>query len=281
MRGKNLLFVAAAAIALANASAVAEEAPADAGTTDVSDDAPGPEAADDSADSSANEDASNVSDPLEGFNRVMYKTNNVIDGVIVVPIAKSYRAVTTNGMRKGLRNFLANAGAPVTLVNDILQAKPRRAGETTLRFLINSTFGVGGLVDVAAKWGVTPHTEDFGQTLAVWGVGAGPYLYLPVFGPSNLRDGFGRGVDLATDPLFWIRTNPAELARYSRLGATVVSFREPYIEQVDDIKDTSLDPYASFRSFYMQAREREIRDGAEDFESLPDIGEYEELEEIE
>lgn len=219
-------------------------------------------------------------DPYEGFNRAMFGVNNAVDDVLIVPLARGYRLFTNDDMRRGLRNMLNNANTPVVLVNDILQGKPERAGETTARFLLNSIFGVAGLVDVAEKLGIPPHTEDFGQTLAVWGVGSGPYLYLPLFGPSSVRDGFGRLVDIATDPLFWIRTDPAKYARYARFGATVVSFREPFIEPVADIKARSLDPYASFRSFYAQSRAREIRDGAPDYDSLPDIGDYEEFDEI-
>jgi phospholipid-binding lipoprotein MlaA len=226
-------------------------------------------------------DAAGINDPLEGFNRAMFSVNNVIDDALLVPLATGYRFVTTSDMRSGLRNMLSNAGAPVVLLNDLLQAKPNRALETTARFVLNSSFGVAGLVDVAAKMGIPPHSEDFGQTLAVWGVGSGPYLYLPLFGPSSVRDGFGRAVDIASDPLTWIRTDPARYARFARFGATAIAFREPFIEPVADIKKRSLDPYASFRSFYVQSRNREIRDGVTDFDSLPDIGEYEELDAIE
>jgi phospholipid-binding lipoprotein MlaA len=233
------------------------------------------------ADEASADGAGQISDPFEGFNRAMYSVNNVFDENLLVPVAKGYRAVTPKDLRKGLRNFLDNAETPGVLVNDILQGKPERAGETVARFVINSTFGVAGFVDVAAKWGIPPHSEDFGQTFAVWGVGSGPYLYLPVFGPSSLRDSVGRVFDIAADPLFWIRTNPAKYARYSRFGATAIAFREPFIEPVDDIKAKSLDPYASFRSFYVQSREREIRDGVENYEELPDIGAFEEMDEVE
>jgi phospholipid-binding lipoprotein MlaA len=230
---------------------------------------------------SAEADASAVSDPFEGFNRAMYSANNVFDEAFLVPAAKGYRAVTTDGMRRMLRNFLDNAESPGIFLNDLLQGKPGRAGETLARFFVNSTVGVGGLFDVAATWGTPPHSEDFGQTFAVWGIGSGPYLYLPLFGPSSLRDGVGRVFDTVADPLFWIRTNPAEIARYSRFGATALAFREPVIEAVDQLKEKSLDPYASFRSFYVQSREREIRDGVENYDELPDIGSFEEMDEIE
>lgn len=225
--------------------------------------------------------AGQIADPFEGLNRAMYSVNNVVDDGFLVPLAKGYRAVTTDGMRKCLRNFLDNAETPGVLLNDLLQGKPQRAAETVARFIANSTVGVGGCVDVAAKWGTSPHSEDFGQTFAVWGVGSGPYLYMPLFGPSSARDGVGRLFDIAADPLFWIKTNPAEIARNARFGATALAFREPFIEPVADIKEKSLDPYASFRSFYVQSREREIRDGAENYDELPDIGAFEEMDEVE
>lgn len=265
MRGTAGLI--AAILALSGAAAAQEAGEADATTADL-------KAAESATDSAA------IKDPFEGFNRAMFAVNNGIDDVLVVPLAKGYRFFTNDDMRKGLRNFLNNANTPVVLLNDILQAKPARAGETTARFLINSSVGVGGLVDVAAKLGIPPHSEDFGQTLAVWGIGSGPYLYLPLLGPSSTRDGVGRAVDIVSDPLFWIDTNPARYARYSRFGASVIAFREPYIEPVEDIKSRSLDPYASFKSFYVQSRNREIRDGAEDYQSLPNIGEYEEFDEV-
>jgi phospholipid-binding lipoprotein MlaA len=273
MRG--LKTCAAAALLLAVASPATGQVEPAAGATDVEAAAADLEAAADA------EETSGIRDPLEGFNRAMYKTNNVFDDALLVPAAKVYRVFTNDDMRSGLRNMLDNAETPTILLNDILQAEFERAGETTLRFLINSTIGVGGLIDVAEKWGIPGHSEDFGQTLAVWGIGSGPYLYLPLFGPSSVRDGFGRIVDIASDPLFWISTDPAKYARYARFAATAVAFREPYIEPVADIKATSLDPYASFRSFYVQTRRREIANGVETYEDLPDIGEFEDFDEIE
>lgn len=282
VRGSGKLLAAAAAVTLGAWGRAAAQEPLEANPsaeTAVSE--TGADALAPDTEASAEADASAVSDPFEGFNRAMYSVNNVFDEGFLVPAAKGYRAVTTDGMRRMLRNFLDNAESPGIFLNDLLQGKPGRAGETLARFIANSTVGVGGLIDVAAKWGVPPHSEDFGQTLAVWGVGSGPYLYLPLFGPSSMRDGVGRVFDTAADPLFWIRTNPAEIARYSRFGATALAFREPVIEAVDQLKEKSLDPYASFRSFYVQSREREIRDGVENYDELPDIGAFEEIDEIE
>lgn len=220
-------------------------------------------------------------DPWEGFNRKMFAVNNAIDGALLVPAAKSYRAVTFKKQRKGIRNFLDNLKTPVVLINDLLQGEFKRAGNTASRFVINSTVGFGGMGDPAERIGIPQHSEDFGQTLAVWGVDQGPYLVLPVFGPSTLRDGFGAGVGVAMDPATWIRTDAASLFRYSRAGVTGVSVREPLIEPLDEIRANSLDPYASFRSFYLQSRKREIANGRTNFDDLPDIGDFDEFDDLE
>ena len=136
-------------------------------------------------------------DPWEGFNRKMFAFNDTFDRALIVPTAKAYRAVTHKKQRKGIRNFFANLQAPVTLFNDLMQGEFGRAGDTLGRFMINSTVGFGGMGDPAERLGLAPHSEDFGQTLAVWGLDSGPFLVLPFFGPSTLRDGFGAGVDAA------------------------------------------------------------------------------------
>jgi phospholipid-binding lipoprotein MlaA len=221
-----------------------------------------------------------TADPWEGFNRKMFAANQVFDDILLVPLAKTYRFVTPGFARQGLRNFLDNGMSVNILFNDLLQGEFERGGETLARFIINSAIGVGGLFDPATRLGIPKHNEDFGQTLAVWGIGSGPYLYMPIFGPSSVRDGFGLGVDIAADPLFWIDTRPAHLARYSRFGATAVAKREPFIEPLEEIQEKSLDYYASLRSFYLQARKREIANGETNYEDLPDIGEYEEFEDL-
>lgn len=232
------------------------------------------EAADAQADSS-------VADPWEGFNRKMFALNDGLDRNIMIPAAKGYRAVTHKKQRKGIRNFLANLRTPVIFVNDLLQGEPKRAGETLGRFFINSTIGFGGMGDPAERMGIPQHGEDFGQTLAVWGVDSGPYLVLPFFGPSTLRDGLGKGVDLTIDPSFWLTTDPAMYFRFSRAGVGVVSSREPLIEPLEGVRTDSLDFYASIRSFYLQSRKREINNGRASYEDLPDIGDFEEFEELE
>lgn len=220
-------------------------------------------------------------DPWEGFNRKMFAAHVFLDETLLIPAAKAYRAVTPRPARSGLRNFLGNAGSAKTFVNDILQGQFGRAGETGGRFLINSTIGFLGFTDTAAKLGIEPHREDFGQTLAVWGVDSGPYLFLPLFGPSTLRDTFGSAVDRGTDFLMYVRTDPAAYAGYARGGASALAYREPFIEPLEEIQANSLDYYASLRSFYLQARKREIANGVTTYEDLPDIGEFEEFEDLE
>lgn len=232
-------------------------------------------------DAANNPDATGVNDPWEGFNRSMFAVNDALDGALIVPTARAYRAVTHKKQRKGIRNFLANARTPVIFVNDLLQGEFKRAGTTLGRFAVNTTIGFGGMGDPAERMGLPQHSEDFGQTLAVWGAPSGPYLVLPFFGPSTLRDGFGAGVDTAIDPLTWVRTDAAQLTRFSRAGATVISVREPLIEPLAQIEENSLDYYSSVRSFYFQSRKSAIANGRTDFEDLPDIGEFEEFDEIE
>lgn len=226
-------------------------------------------------------DSGEAQDPWEGFNRKMFSAHLFLDRNLLVPAAKGYRATTPKAGRRGLRRFLAHIRAPGVLVNDILQGEFARAGETLSRFVVNSTIGAGGFADPAAELGVPAHGEDFGQTLAVWGVESGPYLFLPLVGPSTGRDGFGQIVQIGMDPLFYVRTPPADIARYSRAGAGGVSAREQFLDPLAEIEAKSLDYYASFRSFYLQARKREIANGEVDFSDLPDIGEFEEFDELE
>lgn len=223
---------------------------------------------------------SEIADPWEGFNRKMFSAHLYLDRNLLVPAAKGYRATTPKAGRRGIRRFLANLRAPGVLANDILQGEFGRAGETLSRFVVNTTIGAGGFADPAAHIGISAHSEDFGQTLAVWGVDSGPYLFLPLLGPSTSRDGFGQIVQLGMDPLFYVRTPPANIARYTRAGVGGISAREQFLDPLAEIETKSLDFYASFRSFYSQARKREISNGNVDYSDLPDIGEFEEFDEL-
>lgn len=222
--------------------------------------------------------AGDVVDPWEGFNRKMFATNVFLDRNFLAPAARGYRAVTPKKGRRGIRRFLAHISAPGVFVNDILQGEFKRAGETLSRFFVNSTIGAGGFADPAAELGIPGHSEDFGQTLAVWGVGSGPYLFLPLLGPTSPRDGFGTGVGIGLNPLTYVTTPPADYAKYTIAGVGGVSAREQFLDPLAEIEAKSLDYYASFRSFYLQARKREIANGEVDYEDLPDFEEFDEIE---
>ena len=200
-----------------------------------------------------------LNDGLEPANRVVFDVNDGIDEAVIEPTARGYRAAVPEFGREGVGNFLQNLRSPVILVNDILQGKGGRAHDTLIRFLVNSTFGVGGLIDVAAYEGLDGHDEDFGQTLAVWGVGEGPYFVIPLLGPSNARDAAGLIVDALFDPLTYVAPFVVSL---SRRAADGVDQREEVLDALEEIKDTSIDYYATIRSLYRQRRDDEIRDGA-------------------
>jgi len=200
-----------------------------------------------------------------------------VDEAVVEPIARGYRAVTPGFFRAGVRNVLRNLRAPVIFANDVLQFEPSRAGTTAGRFVINSTIGIVGIFDPASSMGLERHDEDFGQTLAVWGVPDGPYLFIPLMGPSNVRDTFGRVVDTAFDPLTWAEFDEADEVRTARTVFTALSAREGVLETIDDIRRDSLDPYVTIRSSYGLLRESAIQNGPADVQDLPD---FEEIEDV-
>jgi len=212
-------------------------------------------------DPEAQEEFRATNDPIEPFNRAMYDVHQAIDTVVLRPVAVAYRYVTPQPVRTGVSNVLSNLRSPVILVNDALQGETQRFGTTLGRFLLNSTLGLGGILDVATDFGLPPHTEDFGQTFAVAGLEEGPYLFLPILGPSNPRDLLGFAAGLAADPFTWLTMSGGDVADVLsgvRTGATVVSTRESLLDPLDDVQRTSLDPYATLRSAYRQQRAREI-----------------------
>ncbi len=196
-------------------------------------------------------------DPLEPTNRVLYRVNKGIDTVLLRPVAVAYNAIPTP-VRRPLHNMLYNTIEPARFANDVLQAKPRRAGDTLMRFLINTTVGVGGLFDVAEGWGYPGHKSDFGATMAIWGIGSGPFLFLPVLGPSNIRDAGGYIGDVALDPFTYASFGGSNALAYSRYGLGVVDARANVLKTTDDIERRALDPYATFRSVYTQNRREQI-----------------------
>ncbi len=204
-----------------------------------------------------------TNDPLEPTNRVIFAINDGVDTVFLKPFALVYRNAVPDPVQRGAHNFLANLGSPVILANDILQGKPHRAGDTVARFAINTTVGLAGVMDVAKDAGFPRHDADFGQTLALWGVGGGPYLFLPVFGPSNPRDGVGMLGDMAFDPLTYLPgTGDIGNAKLAKTGLAALDARASVLYELDKVKSTALDPYATIRSLARQYRQKQIDDAA-------------------
>ncbi len=201
-----------------------------------------------------------ISDPLEGLNRAIHFVNDGLDTVILRPIAWVYSNIVPPVAKRGVRNFFANLNAPVVFANDLLQFEFEEAGETGARFLINSTLGLGGLFDVASEFGLEPHKADFGQTLHSYGAGPGPYLVLPLFGPSNLRDGIGLAVDSLLNPLTWLLQPEENLIIAGTKGLVR---REELLEPLDALRDTSVDYYAALRSLYYQNRAVQLGRGVD------------------
>ena len=207
-----------------------------------------------------------VYDPFEGWNRNVYAFNEVVDKAALEPTARAYRAVTPGFFRDGVNNFLSNLGQPVVFVNSVLQANPDASADTLGRFLINTTVGIGGIFDVASTLGVEKHNEDFGQTLGVWGVEEGPYLMLPLLGPSNLRDTAGMVTEFE-DP---------DLDEQIAVGRTVVgalATRERLIETIETLRSQP-EPYVALRRNYTTQRQAAVRNGqieADPYKDLPDF----------
>jgi phospholipid-binding lipoprotein MlaA len=198
-------------------------------------------------------------DPLEVPNRMFFAFNEAVDFMIIRPVAVTYRFIVPTGVRNSVRNFLRNLRTPVILANDLLQGDLDRAEITFTRFFINSTIGLLGVFDIAAESGFAYHDEDFGQTMGTYGAGEGFYLVLPILGPSSLRDGGGRIVDILLDPLTYLAPQEVGLGR---AVATGIDYRSRNIEELDELKADSLDFYARIRSLYRQFRENEINNGA-------------------
>jgi len=211
-----------------------------------------------------------VNDPLEPVNRAIFAFNLGFDKVILRPTASAYRAVVPSPARRSATSFLDNLESPVILVNDVLQAKPGRAGTTLTRFTINTFMGFFGFFDPAKEMGFERHDEDFGQTLGHWGVSSGPYLMLPILGPLPPRDSVGFVADVFTDPMTYLLWDhrAANLALY---GVDAVDARHQVIDEFDELEKSSVDYYAAIRSLYTQRRNDLIRDGQQDLGNLPDF----------
>jgi phospholipid-binding lipoprotein MlaA len=198
-------------------------------------------------------------DPLERINRVTYTVNDKVDRAITKPIARTYRKVTPHFVQTGVSNFMDNLHYPIVIVNDLLQAKFKPALSDTGRFVLNIAAGVGGLFDPASAAGLNKNDEDFGLTLGKWGVHPGPYLILPVLGPSTFRDAFGKAADAFADPTNYVSNSTV---RYS-LDAVYLLDRRVHLLDVERALDNAYDPYAVLRSVYLQHRQYKISGGAE------------------
>jgi phospholipid-binding lipoprotein MlaA len=196
-------------------------------------------------------------DPWERANRSVFRFNEVIDGAITKPVARGYAAVLPEPVRQGVTNFSRNLLTPLSAVNNFLQGKPREGTGELFRLAINSSVGIGGIFDVAAMNGIEANFEDFGQTAAVWGVPAGPFVTLPFLGPQTLRDAVLLPLDLQLDPLYHYEVSsvrdPLYVLRLINLRANLLP--------LDDLLAESADPYVTLRESFLQNREFAIHDG--------------------
>ena len=199
-----------------------------------------------------------IYDPIEPINRAIFGFNNMADKIILEPVAKGYKKLPSP-FQSGISNFLSNLRAPLIIVNQLLQGQGKNAAETTGRFLVNTTAGVFGLIDVADKMGLEEKDEDFGQTLATWGAGEGFYVVLPIFGPSNLRDTAGLVLTAATDPLnAYAITEGEGWVVPVRTTINAIDRRSKIIDEVNALRNNSVDYYAAVRSSYYQNRKAAI-----------------------
>ncbi len=186
------------------------------------------------SDVAATQEFNENNDPIEPTNRVFFAVSEGLDTYVLAPVARAYRYAVPGVIRRPVHNFLNNLTTPVLFVNDVAQTRPRAAGDTFMRFVINTTVGVGGMFDVASGWGYPVHNNDFGLTMALWGVPEGPFLFLPLLGPSNPRDATGYGVDIAFDPFTWVPTGYGlHTANDIRTGVSIIDERSNLLDEVD------------------------------------------------
>lgn len=205
-------------------------------------------------------------DPWESFNRSVFEFNEGLDVYLLKPVVAGYRFVLPEFVREGIYNFFSNYNDIYTALFNLLQSKPGYAFNDFMRVVVNTTMGLGGLIDLATPGGLEKHKEDWGQTLGVWGVPAGPYVVLPFFGPSNVRDTFGTVADLESDYLFRLLPNVA--LRNSITGLRVVNARNTYYEAGDLLDGAAIDKYSFMRDAYIQRREYQVNEDRDDEEPL-------------
>lgn len=209
----------------------------------------------------------NPVDPLEPFNRSVYQFNDALDRTVLKPVATAYREVTPSLVQKGIGNFFGNLQDAWSFVNNVLQFKGAAAAETFMRVGVNTIFGLGGILDVATEIRLERHTEDFGQTLGHWGVGAGPYIVLPILGPSTLRDTVALPVDFKGDVVAQVDDVPV---RNSLLVLRAVDQRARLLKAGDMLEEAALDKYTFLRDAFLQRRRNDVYDGNPPEEEMPD-----------
>jgi len=214
--------------------------------------------------------AATPSDPFEGMNRRFFAIQEALDKHVLGPLAHGFGAAP-GPLRMALRNFGRNLGEPVVFVNDLLQGRVKQAAVTVARIVINTTVGVGGVMDIAKKNHLPHHDNSFGTTLGRWGAGPGPYLFIPLVGPTTFRDAFGSAADGGLNPLTYVHyRSKTEIS----IGVTIIQGLGERVDSERDlntIRATSTDPYATLRSYYLQNREAEITGKTANIESLPDL----------
>lgn len=201
------------------------------------------------------DDAAAKQDPWEGFNRGIYAFNDAVDTVVLRPVAKAYRSVVPEYGRERVTNVMTNLRQPVVMLNSVLQGDPENAFSSFWSFVLNSTLGIGGIFDFAdVNTDLKVHDEDFGQTLGAWGVPSGPYLVLPILGPSTVRDTVGLAGDWVSDPFNYLDDEIV----ITRTVLRAIDARANVLDLTDDIEKNSFDPYATYRSGYLQRREAQV-----------------------
>jgi phospholipid-binding lipoprotein MlaA len=253
-----LMLMGGVALALTAGSVAAQTAPGPA------DAAPAPAPA-------ASIGSPHTGDPLESFNRGVFKFSQGLDRAVIRPAALGYKHVLPSPVRTGVRNALNNLDEPDTFANDMLQLHFRKGGMTAVRFVVNSTIGIGGLFDVAGATGLPIHYSDFGQTLGRYGVRPGPYIYIPVLGPSDLRDGAGRIVDSFGSILSVHDFHVPTEARVAVVVVDGLDTRAEYDADITALHRTATDEYASIRSVYQQHRQALVSGDATAIQDLPDF----------
>jgi phospholipid-binding lipoprotein MlaA len=197
-------------------------------------------------------------DPLEPINRATYKFNDAVDRAVLRPVARGYRAVTPDVVETGVSNFFTNLEQPTVILSELLQAKFQMALADTGRFLLNTVVGVGGIFDPATAAGLPQNDEDLGQAFGKWGIGPGPYLVIPFFGPSTVRDGIGSVGEIYTSPLHYVER---DAIRYGLRAVDVIDTRARLLDADQALRE-AFDPYSFLRNAYLQRREYLVSDGA-------------------